>query len=216
MFLYEAHTEPSAETTRYSAFRTTPVYCKERNPFIGQNHKKKEKRTGREKQCVTASFPLENLSNQQADGGTVAHFCHLLAHRPKIAGQRGTVPAKPEPKGRTPRCKITIPVCSVRVRSSSFLSLNESRRRGSRFHDTQRACREETYPNGVERPGEHLSAQKDWERDWELKPISMLCVWVTTIMSGDGAEPPRLPLSSCSRLLLTAQRQEVGQERQSP
>lgn len=95
MFLYKAHTEPSAETTRYSAFRTTPVYCKEKNPFIGQIRKKKEKQTRGEKQCVTASFPLESLSNQQADGGgLVARFCHLLAHGPKNTGQRGTAPAK--------------------------------------------------------------------------------------------------------------------------
>lgn len=97
------------------------------------------------------------------------------------------------------------PQCGVSGYKAQTFSYSTSPEEEAGFTTHKGHAERKLSQTGVERPGEQLSAQEDWEHDWELKPIPMLYVGVTMIMSGDVAGPPRLPPPSCSCLLLAAQ-----------
>lgn len=145
----------------------------------------------------------------------VARFCHLLAHRPKNAGQRGTAPAKLEPNGRILGCKIMTPVWSVRVRSPNFLLLDKSRTR-SRFRGTQRACREETWPNWCRETWRAAACTRGLGTRLGIEAHPHALPWGNHDNEwGRSRTPPAASpflLTSASR----SPKQEVGQERQFP
>lgn len=207
MFLYKAHTEPSAETTRYSAFRTTPVYCKEKNPFIGQIRKKKEKQTGGGGRSSVLQHLFLLKASQTSEQMVVAWWHASVTCWPTSPKTQGSGAQRLQSWNQTEghQDAKSQPQCGESEYEAQTFSYSTSPEEEAGFVAHKGHAEKKLGQTGVERPGEQLPAQEDWEHDWELKPIPMLCVGVTMITSGDVAGPPQLPPPSCSRLLLAAQ-----------